>query len=139
MIQVRVAILLSLSATLAGCTLSDPLPENYYDGTIKIAGGSAPSVPQVTYTASGVSFSFTASVDPETGAEVPTYLVYAYAGLTDTYYQTRNISAIISTPATRGFSFSGTSGSVYTVVVTGSDGNRESAVTDQNKIVFTVP
>lgn len=125
-------------ALLAACAVDEPLPQDYYSGTDKIAGGQAPSVPVVTYTPATQRFDFTVSVDPDTGSEVGNYFVYFYTGIPSRYYEQRYIDAIISGGSARTFFVSAGSGT-YTVIVTGYDGYRESAVTDANRITFTLP
>lgn len=120
------------------CAVSDPVSEDYYAGTDKIAGGEAPGVPTVTYTASQNRFDFTASIDPDTSAEVGSYIVYLYSGIPSAYYESRYIEAIIPSSSPRAFYVTVASGT-YTVIVTGFDGYRESAVTAANRITFTVP
>jgi hypothetical protein len=122
----------------AACAVGEPLPQDYYSGTDKIAGGQAPTVPVVTYTPATRRFDFTESIDPDTGAEVGNYIVYYYIGVPTKYYEPRFIDAIIPGGSSRTFFFSGGPGT-YTVVVTGYDGFRESAVTDANRITFTLP
>jgi hypothetical protein len=130
--------LLLLLAQLMACAVGEPLPLDYYSGTDKIAGGMAPTVPVVTYTPAVQRFDFTESIDPDTGSEVPQYIVYYYEGVPKKYYEARYIDAIIPAGSPRTFFFSGSPG-LYTVVVTGYDGYRESAVTDANRITFTLP
>ncbi|GAB4422544.1 MAG: hypothetical protein OHK0011_01610 [Turneriella sp.] len=125
-------------ALFAACAVGEPLPQDYYSGTDKIAGGQAPSVPVVTYTPASRRFDFTASIDPETGNEVGNYIVYYYTGVPSKYYEQRYIGAIIPAGSARTFFFSDSAGT-YTVIVTGYDGFRESAVTDANRITFTLP
>ncbi len=131
--------LLAIVASLAGCTLSEPLPQDYYSGTAKIGGGNPPSVPVVTFTAAQLRFDFSASIDPESGGEVGTYLIYTYDGEPSTYYAPRDIVLTITPPAARTFYYTGLQSGVRTAVVTGFDGYRESAVTTQNKITFSFP
>lgn len=119
--------------------MESPLPEDYYAGTDKIAGGNPPSAPVVTYTAAGLRFDFTASVDPESAAEVGTYFVYVYNGTPSTYYAPRDIALTITPPDARTFYYTGQQTGSRTVVVTGYDGYRESAVTSQNQITFSFP
>ncbi len=133
-----VFLLLMSLAYSAGCAVGEPLPLDYYSGTDKIAGGEAPSVPVVTYTPENRRFDFTVSIDPDTGSEVSSYIVYYYNGIPTKYYESRYIDAIIPGGSARTFFFSGSPG-VYTVVVTGYDGFRESAVTEANRITFTLP
>ncbi|MFZ5627780.1 MAG: hypothetical protein ACOY5B_01525 [Spirochaetota bacterium] len=118
--------------------MGEPLPQDYYSGTDKIAGGQAPSVPVVTYTPASRRFDFTVSIDPDTGSEVGNYIVYYYTGIPTRYYEQRYIDGIISAGSARTFFFSGSPGT-YTVIVTGYDGFRESAVTDANRITFSLP
>jgi hypothetical protein len=133
-----VILFLWLVFLVAGCAVGEPLPQDYYSGTDKIAGGQAPTVPVVTYMPAMQRFDFTASIDPDTGAEVDRYIVYWYSGVPTKYYEPRFIEAIIPAGSARSFFFSGSPGT-YTVVVTGYDGFRESAVTDANRITFTLP
>lgn len=121
------------------CTLSEPLPEDYYAGVSKIGGGNPPSVPVVTFTPATLRFDFTASVDPETGGEVGTYYIYIYTGVPESYYGVRDIARTISPPDARTFYYVGPQSGTRTAVVTGYDGYRESAVTNQNKIIFSFP
>lgn len=131
--------LLAVVLLLPACAVSDPLPNDYYNGTDKIAGGSPPSVPVVTYTAATRRFDFTASTDPDTAAEVANYIVYFYTGVPAKYYESRFIEAIIPASSTHQFYISGSLSGTFTVVVTGYDGYRESAVTDANRLTFTLP
>lgn len=126
---------------LPRCALNAPVSEDYYAGTEKIAGGKPPSVPVLTFTKSALRMDFTAAIDPETNAEVPTYYIYLYTGLPTTYYQARDIDNALNSPAQRTFYLPGLAGATgtFTVVLTGYDGYRESAVTDQNKMTFTLP
>ncbi|MCX7632904.1 MAG: hypothetical protein N2Z22_06195 [Turneriella sp.] len=126
------------SVLFLGCTLRDPLPIDYYSGTDKIAGGQAPTVPQLSYDPNERRFTFTAAIDPDTGAEVGEYIIYFYQGVPTRYYETRYIEAIIPRGQPRSFTINAPPG-IYTVVVTGFDGYRESAVTEQNRITFTLP
>jgi hypothetical protein len=121
------------------CAMGDPVSQDYYAGTGKIAGGNPPSVPLVTFTPAQLRFDFTASLDPESGSEVGTYFIYTYDGIPKTFYEPRYIDLTISPPADRTFYYSAAQSGTHTVIVTGFDGYRESAVTDQNKITFTVP
>ena len=121
------------------CTLSEPLAEDYYAGVSKIGGGNPPSVPVVTFTAATLRFDFSASIDPESGGEVGTYYIYIYNGVPDSYYGVRDIARTISPPDARTFYYVGQQSGTHTAVVTGYDGYRESAVTNQNKIVFSFP
>src|SRR5262249_17196734 len=135
----KLLIAATIAFLLAGCALSAPLSEDYYAGTSKIAGGNPPSVPVVTFTQAQLLFDFTASIDPESAAEVGTYYIYAYSGVPQTYYQQRDIDSVISMPSARGFYYTGVQTGTRTVIVTGFDGYRESAVTDQNRIIFSFP
>jgi hypothetical protein len=136
----RIAVLaLVLAAPFIHCTLSEPLSQDHYAGTGKIGGGNPPSVPVVTFTAAQLRFDFSASIDPESGSEVGTYLIYAYDGDPSTYYQPRDVVRTITPPAVRSFYYTGLQTGVRTAIVTGYDGYRESAVTAQNKIVFSFP
>lgn len=118
--------------------MESPLPEDYYAGTGKIAGGNPPSVPVVTFTAAQLRFDFTASIDPESAAEVGTYFIYVYDSAPSVYYEPRDIALSLA-PPTRTFYYTGTKTGTRTVVVTGYDGYRESAVTTQNRITFSFP
>ena len=133
-----VFLLLLPLALVAACAVGEPLPQDYYSGTDKIAGGQAPSVPVVTYTPATRRFDFTASIDTDTDSEVGNYIVYYYNGVPTKYYEQRYIDGIIPVGSARTFFFTGSPGT-YTVVVTGFDGFRESAVTDANRITFTLP
>lgn len=139
-VQRRVGALLTLLVVSwsIGCAVGDPLPLDYYSGTEKIAGGEAPTVPMVTYTSAARRFDFTPSIDPDTGSEVANYIVYFYTGIPTKYYEARFIEAIIPAGSARTFFVSGNPGT-YTVVVTGYDGYRESAVTGDNRITFSLP
>jgi len=130
--------LLLVLTQLMACALGEPLPQDYYSGTDKIAGGMAPTVPVVTYTPATRRFDFTESIDPDTGSEVANYILYSYDGVPSRYYESRYIDALIPAGSARTFFFSGSAGT-YTVVVTGYDGFRESAITDANRITFTLP
>lgn len=123
------------------CALSSPVSEDYYAGTDKIAGGKAPSVPVLTLTKSALRVDFTAAIDPETNAEVGTYFIYLYKGIPASYYQPRDIDNVLNSPSPRTFFLPGLAGATgtFTVILTGYDGYRESAVTDQNKITLTLP
>lgn len=115
-----------------------PLPENYYDGTDKISGGKAPSAPVLSYTAAQLKFDFTASIDPESGGEVGTYYVYVYNSTPETYYLARDVILTL-TPANRSFYYTGQQTGTRTVIVTGYDGGRESAITSSNRYVLSFP
>lgn len=119
--------------------MNAPLPEDYYAGTGKIAGGNPPSTPALTFTKSALRFDFTAAIDPESGAEVSTYLIYFYNGVPQSYYQVRDIDTRMDSPATRSFTLNTPTDGTHTVVVTGFDGYRESAITDANRVIFTWP
>lgn len=135
----RLTVLPSLLLSfVCACAVGEPLPQDYYSGTDKIGGGQAPSAPVVTYTPATRSFEFTVSIDPDTGAEAANYIVYYYEGVPTKYYEQRYIDAIIPAGGLRAFFFTGVAG-IYTVVVTGYDGFRESAITDANRITFTLP
>lgn len=121
-----------------GCAVGDPVALDYYSGTEKIAGGHPPTVPIVTYTAAARRFDFTESTDPDTGGEVANYIVYFYSGVPVKYYESRFIEAIIPAGSAKTFFVSGAPGT-YTVIVTGYDGYRESAVTEHNRIIFSLP
>lgn len=124
---------------LGACVLNAPLPQDYYAGTEKIAGGKAPSVPVVTFNRSQLRVDFTASIDPETAAEVPAYFFYFYNGVPETYYQLRDIDTKINSPSVRGFNLNTPTDGRHTLVVTGFDGYRESAITEANRIIFDWP
>jgi len=132
------ATLLALGI-LQGCALDSPVGSDYYTGSDKIAGGKAPSVPVVTLTLSERRVDFTAATDPETGGEVATYFVYRYTGIPGSYYSYRDIEVALDATAARRYYFKNDRSGQQTIVVTGYDGYRESAVTDQNRIVFTYP
>lgn len=134
-------ILILVSMVSSGCALNAPVSEDYYTGTDKIAGGKPPSVPVLTLTKSALRVDFTASIDPETNAEVGTYFIYLYKGVPTTYYQARDIDNVLNSPAPRTFFLPGLTGATgtFTVILTGHDGYRESAVTDQNKVTMTLP
>ena len=135
------ATMLLVSVIVSRCALNSPVAEDYYSGTEKIAGGKPPSAPVLTFTKASLRVDYTAAIDPDTSAEVPTYYIYLYAGLPSTYYQARDIDNVLNAPTQRTFYLPGLAGATgtYTVVLTGYDGYRESAVTDQNKITFTLP
>lgn len=139
-VRQRMGALLPILVALwsMSCAVGDPLPLDYYSGTEKIAGGEAPTVPIVNYTSAARRFDFTLSIDPDTGSEVANYIVYFYTGIPTKYYEARFIEAIIPAGSARTFFVSGNSGT-YTVVVTGYDGYRESAVTDDNRLTFSLP
>lgn len=142
MIRQALAVILILASLGSyGCALNAPVSEDYYAGTDKIAGGKPPSVPVLTITKSALRADFTASIDPETNAEVGTYFIYLYKGVPTTYYQARDIDNVLNSPTPRTFFLPGLAGATgtYTVILTGHDGYRESAVTDQNKITMTLP
>lgn len=124
---------------VASCAIDAPLPQDYYAGTVKIAGGNPPSVPVVTFDKSQLRLDFTAAIDPESGSEVPTYFFYFYNGVPQTYYQTRDIDTKLNSPAVRGFNLNTPANGKHTLILTGFDGFRESAITDQNRIIFEWP
>lgn len=124
---------------LGACVMNAPLPQDYYAGTEKIAGGSPPSVPVVTLNKSQLRVDFTAAIDPDTAAEVGTYYIYYYNGVPATYYQIRDIDGAMTSPAVRGFNLNTPTDGRHTLVVTGFDGYRESAITEANRIIFDWP
>lgn len=124
---------------LSACALSAPLPQDYYAGTEKIAGGKAPLTPVVAFNKSQLRIDFSAAIDPETAGEVSTYYFYYYNGVPQTYYQIRDIDLTLNSPAVRGFNLNTPADGKHTIVVTGFDGYRESAVTDDNRIIFDWP
>ena len=132
-------ILIAILFPIVGCALGTPLEQDYYAGTGKIAGGNPPSVPVVTFVQSQLRFDFTASIDPESGGEVGSYFIYAYTGIPQIFYQARDIDSVITMPATRGFNYTGPQTGTRTIIVTGFDGYRESAVTNQNTVTFSFP
>lgn len=133
------AVFFAAVALLSGCTVNSPLPEDYYAGVDKIAGGNPPSVPVVTLTKSQLRLDYTAAIDPESNAEVTTYFLYFYNGVPNTYYLQRDVVLRIDSPATRVITLNTPSDGVHTAIITGYDGFRESAVTDQNRIIFSWP
>ena len=124
---------------LSACAMGAPLPQDYYTGAEKIAGGKAPSTPVVAFNKSQLRIDFTAAIDPDTSAEVSTYYFYYYNGVPQTYYQIRDIDLTLSSPAVRGFNLNTPADGKHTIVVTGFDGYRESAVSDDNRIIFDWP
>jgi len=121
------------------CALQTPVDENYFAGVDKIAGKNPPSVPTVTFTQSAMRFDFTASIDPDTNAEVGKYYVYSYTGAPKLLYQARDIVLILQSSDVHAFTAFYPSGD-YTIVVTGFDGGRESAIVqNQNLIFFKIP
>ena len=121
------------------CSLQTPVDENYYAGVDKIAGRNPPSAPTVTFTQSLLRFDFTASIDPDTGGEVGRYYVYSYQGAPTLLYQARDIVLILQSSDVHAFTTYFPSGD-YSIVVTGFDGGRESAIIqNQNLIFFKIP
>ncbi len=135
--NVFAALLLCLS--LAACTVNAPVDENYYNGNDKIAGGRPPSVPALTFDKANLRFDFTAAIDPETQAEVPTYFIYIYSGVPSKFYEARFIDRAIAPPTPRSFYLSSVPYSPMTVILTGFDGYRESAINSQNMVTFEFP
>jgi hypothetical protein len=134
-----VPLMVTLNLLGQGCTLDSPVGSDYYAGTDKLAGGKAPSAPVVTLTVSELRVDFTAAIDPESGSEVATYFVYRYSGMPGSYYSYRDIEIALDAKASRRYYLKNDRSGQQTVIVTGYDGYRESAVTDQNRIVFTYP
>ena len=137
--RIPVVTFFSLVLQLGACVMNAPLPVDHYAGTDKIAGGNPPSAPVVTFNKAQLRVDFTASIDPETAAEVSTYFFYFYNGVPQTYYQIRDIAKKIDSPSVRGFNLNTPSEGKHTLVVTGFDGYRESAISDQNRIIFDWP
>ncbi len=119
--------------------MTAPLPQDYYAGTGKIAGGNPPSAPVVTFSKAQLRIDFTASIDPDTAAEVPTYYLYYYNGVPQTYYQIRDIDTSLNSPSVRAVTLNTPADGRHTIVITGFDGYRESAVTDANRVIFDWP
>lgn len=119
--------------------MNAPLPQDYYAGTEKIAGGKAPSVPVVTFNKAQLRIDFTAAIDPDTGAEVSKYYLYYYNGVPETYYQIRDIDTALNSPSVRALTLNTPTDGRHTFVITGFDGYRESAITDANRIIFDWP
>lgn len=119
--------------------MGEPVSEDFYSGTDKIAGGSAPTVPIITFTAPERKFEFTASIDPDTGQEVATYFVYFYETPPKVYYNASFIEMLIPSTSERKFYVSAAYRGPLTLVVTGFDGFRESAVTDSNLQTVNLP
>ncbi len=124
---------------LNACTVNAPLAEDYYSGSEKIAGGKPPSVPQLVFDKTNLKFDFTASMDPESAAEVATYFIYVYPGVPAKYYEARYLDRAITTAGVRTFYLASVPYTTTSVVVTGFDGYRESAVTTQNLVTFDYP
>ncbi|MBV6494710.1 MAG: hypothetical protein LDLANPLL_02747 [Turneriella sp.] len=120
------------------CAVGEPVAKDYFKGSDKIAGGLPPSVPVVTYDTNAATFTFTASIDPDTGSEVTDYFVYFYKGFPTVYYQERDLVLIVQSTS-KTFSINNITSGTYTVIVTGFDGHRESAITDDNKRSFLIP
>jgi len=133
----RLLSLALISCSITSCTLDAPVGEDYYAGTEKIAGGKPPSTPVATFSSATRVLTFTAAIDPETSAEVPTYYVYAYSSEPTAYYKSRDIVKTIKTPEARSYAFPDVKGN-FILVVTGYDGYRESAISNLNKITFTL-
>ena len=93
----------------------------------------------VTFNKAQLRVDFTAAIDPDTAAEVATYYVYFYNGIPQTYYQIRDIDTALNSPAVRGFNLNIPADGKHTLVVTGFDGYRESAISDENRIIFDWP
>lgn len=124
---------------LSACVMDAPLPQDYYAGTGKIAGGNPPSTPVVTFDKSQLRIDFTASIDPDTGAEVSKYFLYYYNGVPQTFYQVRDIDTTLNSPSVRTLTLNTPSDGKHTFVITGYDGYRESAINDNNRIIFDWP
>ena len=135
----KVLAIASLIFCLNACTVNAPLSEDYYSGTDKIAGGNAPSVPQLVFDKPNLKFDFTASIDPETASEVTTYLIYIYPGVPTKFYETRYLDRAITTAGVRTFYLTSVPYATMSVVVTGFDGYRESAVNATNMVTFDYP
>lgn len=119
--------------------MGEPVSEDFYSGTDKIAGGNAPTVPVITFTASERKIEFTASIDPDTGQEVTTYFVYFYEKAPKVYYNAAFIEMLIPSTSERRFYVSMAYHGPLTLVVTGFDGYRESAVTNLNLQTVNLP
>lgn len=137
--KIFVVTFLPLVLHLAACVMNAPLPQDYYAGTEKIAGGKAPSVPVLTFDKAQLRVDFTAAIDPDTAAEVSTYFFYFYNGVPQTYYQLRDIDTKLNSPSVRGFNLNTPTEGKHTLVITGFDGYRESAISDANRIIFDWP
>jgi len=135
----RFSALLMATLVYSSCAMNAPLDENHYSGTDKIAGGQPPSVPIVTFDKANLRFDFTASIDPETQAEVPQYFVYAYRGVPTKFYEARFIDRAFAPPNPRSIYLTSVPYSPMTVILTGYDGYRESAINSQNMITFEYP
>lgn len=131
--------LLLIFSIFCGCAVEAPLPENYYSGTDKIAGGKPPTTPVVTFDATTRRLDFGPAIDPETGAEVARYFIYFYFGTPTVYYVSRDIIKTFRTPEPRTYTIPPLVAGSYTFVVTGYDGYRESAVTDASRIALNEP
>ena len=119
-------LLLCLALT-TGCVTDEPLDRNYFAGTDKIKGGEAPSAVELSFDASENKFSWTASIDPDTGAEVREYFFYyAYnqlpVNLLDANYFEAAIGRVRSVTINSGSLKRGQ----HYFWVTGFDGGRES-------------
>lgn len=136
----RISSLVWISISGTGCVTDNPVSENYYEDTSKIKGGYAPSVPTLSFDKTTWTISYTQSVDPDTGSEVPYYYFYVYAGYPTEYYKFYDIALRRETGATKSFVIDPiTQSGIYTVIVTGYDLARESAITSQNNIHIIVP
>ncbi|MCS6984469.1 MAG: hypothetical protein NZM25_04985 [Leptospiraceae bacterium] len=120
-------VLLIFSLFLAGCSVADPVPLDYFRGTERIKGGNAPPPVVLSYEPETKMFSWSMSIDPDTGEEVPVYFFYYARGKLPSYLHSedyfitaerRNRSLIldwVSLPPGRHFFW-----------VTAYDGGRES-------------
>jgi len=130
---------LLLCFCLGACAVNSPVDENFYSGNDKIAGGKPPSVPALSFDKANLRFDFTAAIDPDTQAEVGTYFIYIYSGVPAKFYEARFIDRAIAPPNPRSFYLASVPYSPMTVILTGFDGYRESAINSANMITFEYP
>lgn len=125
---------------LVGCVTDNPVSEEYYEDITKIKGQNAPSSPVLTIDTSTWTLTYTQSIDPDTGAEVPYYHFYAYTGLPVEYYKFYDLAMRREKGSAKSFTIDPiTQSGVHTIVVTGYDLGRESAVISQSTVVIVVP
>lgn len=125
--------------TLPGCVNEAPVGSDYYADNSRIAGGAAPGSPVLSYNSSELEFTWSASIDPDTGDEAGIYYLYYYFNeIPADPYHVDYLIAVINTDDGRKATLSSEitrSGSHY-FAVTGYDGGRESEIS--NIITVTV-
>ncbi len=158
-----VSTIVAALIVLSACVTDDPVSGDYFEGNERLAGGEPPSVPTIelvegnlcTDGDSNPVFCFVLgwtnnadlsiteaveSIDPETGAEVDSYVIYYYYPDPPTkLYQDMDLLTVRSADdglvafAPDGPTLQGRSGT-HTFIITGSDGRRESGIDSRNTV-----